>query len=148
MRNIPQAEYDKITASVPIACVDLFVLHARSRKVLLIRRRLPPCAGEWWFPGGRILHGETRREAVTRKLREECGLVAQDKPAVEVGTYEFIFGPNEKHSITTLYEVFVDRDNVVLDDQSSEFEWRTKEAWILRLKDGWIRRTLQLWSRR
>lgn len=43
-------------------------------KVLLLRRRQPPFAGNWTAPGGKLRPGETPDEAVRREVWEETGL--------------------------------------------------------------------------
>lgn len=48
----------------------------RGDAVLLVRRRNPPNAGTWGFPGGRIEPGETIPEATLRELSEETGVAA------------------------------------------------------------------------
>jgi ADP-ribose pyrophosphatase YjhB (NUDIX family) len=42
-----------------------------------VRRRNPPNAGHWGFPGGRLEAGETLRCAARRELREETGVEAE-----------------------------------------------------------------------
>ncbi|MEY8829427.1 NUDIX hydrolase [Sedimentitalea sp. XS_ASV28] len=44
--------------------------------VLLARRRNPPDAGLWGFPGGHVEYGETALAAAARELKEETGIVA------------------------------------------------------------------------
>src|SRR5277367_829675 len=58
----------------------------RENRVLLIRRGHPPLLGEWSLPGGVLECGETLREATSREVREETGLVVE---VVEMlGVYE------------------------------------------------------------
>jgi mutator protein MutT len=52
-------------------------------RVVLIRRRHPPRAGEWSLPGGRVELGETLEDALRRELREEIGLEVEVGPIVE-----------------------------------------------------------------
>ncbi|WP_425010644.1 NUDIX hydrolase [Paracoccus alkanivorans] len=48
----------------------------RGDEVLLVRRRNPPDAGLWGFPGGHVDPGETALAAAARELAEETGVVA------------------------------------------------------------------------
>jgi len=43
-------------------------------RVVLVKRKFPPLAGDWSIPGGRLKIGETLREGVVREAREETGL--------------------------------------------------------------------------
>lgn len=64
----PQAE--------PELAVGAVVLDARGR-VLLVRRRHPPSAGEWSLPGGHVEPGETPEAAVAREVLEETAVRAR-----------------------------------------------------------------------
>jgi len=60
---------DGLIPAASICLVD------RSRgRVLLGRRRIPPSAGSWAFPGGRTHPGETALETGFRELAEETGI--------------------------------------------------------------------------
>ncbi|MCK0746242.1 NUDIX hydrolase [Chromohalobacter nigrandesensis] len=59
----------------------------RDGHVLLVRRRNPPDANHWGFPGGKIDFGETVESAALRELYEETGVqanVAETFTAVNV----------------------------------------------------------------
>ncbi len=64
-----------MTHSAPVAAVIAVVAVARS--VLLVRRRRPPNADAWGFPGGKIRTGEGHAEAARRELFEETGVTAE-----------------------------------------------------------------------
>jgi 8-oxo-dGTP diphosphatase len=53
-------------------------------RVVLIRRRFEPLAGEWSLPGGAVEVGETLDACVVREMREETGLEVEVGPVVEV----------------------------------------------------------------
>lgn len=58
--------------------VGAVVLDARVRpegpRVLLVKRKNPPLAGQWSLPGGRVEHGEKLADAVKREVLEETGV--------------------------------------------------------------------------
>src|SRR5262245_2523333 len=56
----------------PVCAVGAIVF--RGNTVLLIRRAKEPARGQWSIPGGKVLLGETLKEAVMRELREEAGM--------------------------------------------------------------------------
>lgn len=51
----------------------------RENHVLLVRRRNPPDAGLWGFPGGHVEPGETGLRAAARELAEETGVIASPR---------------------------------------------------------------------
>ncbi|HXE81580.1 MAG TPA: NUDIX domain-containing protein [Vicinamibacterales bacterium] len=53
-------------------------------RVVLIRRRYEPLAGQWSLPGGTLKLGETLEAAVRREMREETGLEVEVGPVVDV----------------------------------------------------------------
>ncbi len=53
-------------------------------RVVLIKRRFEPLAGQWSLPGGAVDIGETLVECVAREMLEETGLVVEVGPVVEV----------------------------------------------------------------
>lgn len=59
--------------TTPLLAVDCVVLDRASR-VLLIRRRNPPCRGWFALPGGFVEIGETVEAACRRELHEETGI--------------------------------------------------------------------------
>jgi len=53
-------------------------------KVVLIRRRYEPLAGQWSLPGGAVELGETLEDCVVREMQEETGLDVEVGPVIEV----------------------------------------------------------------
>lgn len=56
--------------------------------VILVKRKNPPNAGTWGFPGGHVELGETAAEAAARELLEETGVVAE--PGEQLMTLDVI----------------------------------------------------------
>lgn len=124
-KRIPHSLYKKMVDMLPVACVDVIVIH--KGKYLLVKRKNEPEKGKWWLPGGRILKGEKLIEAVERKIKEELGIKIKDlRP---LGYYEGFFRQNEfglKNGIHGLSIVFRARPaamNVKLDSQSSGWKF-------------------------
>ncbi|MFY0622498.1 MAG: NUDIX hydrolase [Pelagimonas sp.] len=61
--------------SHPILAALAVVVH--EEHVLLVRRRNPPDAGLWGYPGGKVDYGEAVLSAAERELLEETGVSAQ-----------------------------------------------------------------------
>ena len=53
-------------------------------KVLVVKRKYEPLAGQWSLPGGTLELGETLQEGVAREMREETGLEVEVGPVIEV----------------------------------------------------------------
>jgi len=66
----------------PIVGVGAVIV--KDGKVLLVKRRYEPLAGQWSLPGGTLELGETLAEGVAREMREETGLEVEVGPVIEV----------------------------------------------------------------
>lgn len=72
----------RLYPSRPIVGVGAVVL--AEGRVLLVRRRFEPLAGQWSLPGGALEVGETLGEGLAREVLEETGLVVEVGPMIEV----------------------------------------------------------------
>ena len=66
----------------PIVGVGAVIVHGG--KVVLVKRKFEPLAGQWSLPGGRLELGETLEAGVTREMLEETGLDIEVGPVVDV----------------------------------------------------------------
>jgi mutator protein MutT len=55
-----------------------------SGRVLIVKRRFEPLAGQWSLPGGAVEVGETLQSSIARELLEETGLEVEVGPVIEV----------------------------------------------------------------
>ncbi len=53
-------------------------------RVVLVRRRSAPLAGEWSLPGGAVETGETLGACVAREMLEETGLEVEVGPVIDL----------------------------------------------------------------
>lgn len=70
----------------PVPAVCGFV--TRDGALLLGRRGVDPCRGEWALPGGFLEIGETTEEALAREIFEETGLAVEKLRLVGVSTQQ------------------------------------------------------------
>jgi ADP-ribose pyrophosphatase YjhB (NUDIX family) len=113
---IPQAIFDQIVGLMPIASVDAVIMIDGS--LLLLKRKINPAAGQWWFVGGRINKGESFEQTLRREVEEETGL--------EIESFRFInvysrFLP-ERHDVTLAYLCKCRNGKIRLDDEHSEYK--------------------------
>ena len=66
----------------PIVGVGGVIL--RDGKVVLVKRKYEPLAGQWSLPGGRLELGETLEAGLAREMLEETGLTVEVGPVVDV----------------------------------------------------------------
>jgi ADP-ribose pyrophosphatase YjhB (NUDIX family) len=64
--------------------VGVLAVVRRGDRLLLARRRNPPDAGKWGFPGGAQELGETVAAAAARELGEETGVAASPAGVLDV----------------------------------------------------------------
>ena len=125
--HIPDYTYRKIQMSLPILCVDLLVRYRG--QYLLIKRNEEPMKDVYWVIGGRVNKGESLRQAVFRKLKQETGLTARSSDIEMVGIYEDTYEessmgvvPGGYHTVAVVFEVYVrSLEWLMLDDTSSEW---------------------------
>ena len=126
-RFISENLYKKITDLLPICCVDLVI---RTKNTFLLVKRLDkPYKRMWFFPGGRILFGESFETAVKRKLKEELNIRNFRKiKFLGTGNLKFQKGRfgNPGQTITNVFLVEIDKkesSKVRLDRTSSGYKW-------------------------
>ena len=89
-------------------------------KILLIKRKIGPCKGEWALPSGFMEIEESPVEAALRELTEETGLKGESKRLI--GVY-----PNNSeihgYLVSIIYEVRILGGNLCAGDDAEEAEF-------------------------
>jgi len=73
----------RIYPSRPIVGVGAVIVGGDGR-VVLIKRRYEPLAGQWSLPGGTLEVGETLQAGLAREMLEETGLEVEVGPVIDV----------------------------------------------------------------
>lgn len=100
--------------------VDCVVFDDRDR-LLLIRRRYPPFAGQFVLPGGFVDYGETTEAAARRELTEETGLKAKDLRLI--GVYSDPKRDPRGHTCSVVFLTRVTRATATAGDDAAAAEW-------------------------
>ena len=78
----PPEKSPRIYPSRPIVGVGAVIID--DGRVVLIKRRYEPLAGQWSLPGGTLEVGETLEAGVAREMLEETGLEVEVGPVIDV----------------------------------------------------------------
>ena len=120
---ISNDEWETIVSNVPIVSIDLLVRHDGG--LLLGKRTNEPAKGYWFVPGGRVLKGETRREAVHRVAEEELNIAVEIVESLGAFEHRYessdVAGVDSKHYLANGYVVDVVDGTPNPDDQHDEF---------------------------
>ena len=75
---LPSEVYGELVRKCVVCCVDIVVVRrdkeTGKKECVLVERASEPAKGVWWWPGGRLLKGETFFDAAKRKTQQETGL--------------------------------------------------------------------------
>lgn len=130
MKNkfISAKKYQEILKLLPIPCVDIIVVS--DNKFLMGKRSEEPAEGTWFFPGGRIMKGETFEKTAIRKAREEIGLGIKKGSLKLLGVGETVF-PEAKiprHTVNVVFLIKIAGQNKLklIKEHHSELVWFTK----------------------
>jgi ADP-ribose pyrophosphatase YjhB (NUDIX family) len=130
MSYIESHLYSDIVKRLPILCADFLVSH--KEKYLLIKRKQPPLANDFWLPGGRILIGESFQDVTKRILLKELSLDINDshsiifKGVTNMTFNSSSYGKHLYHTPALILQVdFEDLPSITLDSTSCDYSWST-----------------------
>ena len=114
-KNAPAPNSVKPAAAVAIVNGD---------SILMLKRR---DNGKWTMPGGTLEYGESLAECAVREMREEAGLPVEITDVI--GTYtdpniRIAYSDGEiRQEFTIVYAGKCTGSDIVLDDESTDFQW-------------------------
>lgn len=143
MTFLPADLYAQIERSIPIACVDFVPVRTTpdAKKQLGLIRRHSPHGEVWCHLGGRILRGETIREALRRHALDTLGvdlaLPADPQPAYVYQWFPAEIRPSDgmphgddprKHAIGLSFVVELAGDSEPRpQNEALDFAWVTRD---------------------
>ena len=101
------------------------VLLVQAGRVLLVKRRWEPRAGDWCLPAGFMEAGETPEQTAVRELQEETGLIAQLTGLF--GVYAGFDDPRVR-AVLILYTGLATGGEARAGDDAIELEWFALDA--------------------
>lgn len=84
---LPKEEFEAIYAKVPRLCVELVMVEPDG--VVLTKRAIPPCKGQWHLPGGTVRWGELLEDTARRVALTETGVDVEIVKQIGIVQYEF-----------------------------------------------------------
>lgn len=122
-KKITSEKFKYFYSKVPRLCVEVVVKNDKG--VLLTKRIIPPYQGYWHLPGGTVMYGESLKDAVKRIAKAELGVEVE-----VIKPYLPLEWPKEKypgnHTVSIPYLVKINKGEIKLDFQASEFEFFKK----------------------
>jgi len=117
-------DLDKYPKAIVMVDITIFTIEANILKVLLVKRGIPPFAGEWALPGGAIRVDTDRdlEEAAKRELIEETGV--ENQYLEQLHTYGSADRDPRGWTVSVAYFALVAADEVNLKAGSDAAEAR------------------------
>ena len=123
-KRLSQKEFDKIYSKVPRITVE--IIYINKEGILLTLRAFGPWKGQWHFPGGGILKGESMLDAVKRVSKVELGVEAEIKKFLGIIEWLPSIHKPKIHGYSLCFLVILKTENIKLDEQASEFNFFKK----------------------
>jgi colanic acid biosynthesis protein WcaH len=132
-------DFAHVVKSTPLISIDLIVRNIQGN-VLLGKRLNRPAQGSWFVPGGRVFKDEKLDDAFKRTVKTELGIDMDRAQSKFLGVYEHFYSNNvfneefSTHYIVLAYEISVDEDSIILNNQHSSYRWFDEEALLSNLE--------------
>jgi 8-oxo-dGTP pyrophosphatase MutT (NUDIX family) len=167
---LPKDVYVTLVRDAVVCCVDIVLVRTTTsaasasadgtsaavttrRECLLVERSSEPVKGVWWWPGGRLLKGETFFDAAIRKAQEETGVNAEHvRPVQVLGVWNTFFptsawdDDSSRGTQTVNPIVLVEMSNsnveIKLDGTSDGYRWISLDPDSATSEDPYVQQAL------
>jgi len=114
-------EFKAIYAKVPRLNVEIILLSDKG--VLLTKRAIEPCAGQWHIPGGTVRYREYIENAVVRIADKELSIAVNSFEIEGVIEYPNLIadGYGDPRGLVCVVRDF--SGDIVIDEEASEYRW-------------------------
>lgn len=128
--------YRQVVWYLPVVCVDVILQRTSDRRLLLFWRRDKPASNIWWWPGGRMLKGETFYTAACRKIKEETANETHDiKPITVLRVWNTFFSDSNWDDGRCDDEKGCQTVNIIviceIDDEKQKFQTSINKEWAV-----------------
>ena len=122
---LSKEEFDDIYSKVPRLTVEI-VLRDKEGHILLSKRAIEPCKGQWHLPGGTVRFGEPLLAAVRRIAKRELAITVQAARNTGVIEYPSHYEEGLDDPVGLVFEVQSYSGIVDINNEASAVEWFSK----------------------
>ncbi len=127
-KPFPLEKYRELLDTTPVCTVDVLFFNHDKTKTLLFKRTNKPVKGVYFSIGGRLLKGEKIVDGAVRQAMRETGVRVKKSALVFGGVQEeihktSIFKGVSYHAVDIFYGYILDKQEIKLDNQHSDFRW-------------------------
>ncbi len=119
---LSEAEFKQIYAKVPRLTVEVIIKNQKG-EILLTKRAIPPCQGQWHLPGGTVRLGESLLAAVRRVSEREVGLRVDDARLKGYIEYPSHYSSGQGYPVGIAFEVTKYGGSVTIDADAEAWDW-------------------------
>ncbi len=119
---LSKEEFDYIYSKVPRLTIEI-ILKNDEGKILLTKRAIEPCIGQWHLPGGTVAFGESLKAAVLRVAKRELSIKVKESINVGYIEYPSHYLAGLDYPVGIVFEVISFAGQVKLNQESQNSGW-------------------------
>ncbi len=119
---LTKEEFDYIYSKVPRLTIEI-IIKDKKGSILLTKRAIEPCIGQWHLPGGTVAFGESLEMAVTRVAKRELSIEVNDLINIGYIEYPSHYLNGLDQPVGMVFEVNSYSGEIKLNHESGEKGW-------------------------